>query len=218
MCVPLGATNRARIARHQQSIGETRLQLLTMREELQEQVAEELSVVRTDLAAVRTQLPSREDVLTRTVITAPLAGTVMNVRVTTTTGRNRARRASARPRAQGRAAGDRCPGQADGHGHGARRPSRPGAVSGLWPAQSAARSSAGCGRSRLTGSPTSAPASAYFLAKVEVEPAELKRAGAGNRVEPRHADRCHDPHRGADPLDYLIRPFVESITKSFRER
>ena len=42
--------------------------------------------MRTDLAAVRTQLPSREDVLTRTVVTAPLAGTVMNVRVTTTTG------------------------------------------------------------------------------------------------------------------------------------
>jgi HlyD family secretion protein/epimerase transport system membrane fusion protein len=37
------ASSRARIARHEQSIGETRLQLLTMREERGEQVADELS-------------------------------------------------------------------------------------------------------------------------------------------------------------------------------
>jgi len=80
------ASSWARIARHRQSIGETRLQLLTMREERREQAAEEISQVRTELAAVRSQLPARKDVLSRTMVTAPLDGTVMNVQVTTATG------------------------------------------------------------------------------------------------------------------------------------
>ena len=80
------ASSRALIARHQQSIGEAHMQLLAMRDELNEKVAEELSEVRTDLAAVQSQMPFRKNVLTRTVITAPMAGTVMNLHVSTTTG------------------------------------------------------------------------------------------------------------------------------------
>ncbi len=70
-----------------------------MREQRCEQVAEELSQVRTELAAVRSQLPSRKDVLARTVVTAPLRGTVLNVQVTTVSGVNRAGGPAPRSRA-----------------------------------------------------------------------------------------------------------------------
>jgi HlyD family secretion protein/epimerase transport system membrane fusion protein len=80
------AANRAQIARKGQEIGETRMQVLTMRDEEAERVNEELTKVRGGLAELRSQLASRKDVLTRTVVRAPISGTVMNVRVTTESG------------------------------------------------------------------------------------------------------------------------------------
>ena len=80
------ADNRARIAQNQQGIGETRMQLLALRDDLAERVNEELTKVRAELAELRSQMTSREDVLARTVIAAPISGTVMHVRVTTVSG------------------------------------------------------------------------------------------------------------------------------------
>ena len=210
------STNRAQIARHQQSIGETRLQLLTMREQLQEEVAEELSLVRTDLAAVRTQLPSREDVLTRTVVTAPLAGTVMNVRVTTTTGviepgdplldlvpRDVRLVIDARVKPTdmdtvhaGQAARVLFP--AYGHRNLPQIFGRLRSVSA----------------DRLTDERTGEP---YFLAKVEVEPAELERVAPEIELSPGMPTDVMILTGERTLLDYLVRPFVESVTKSFRE-
>jgi HlyD family type I secretion membrane fusion protein len=78
--------NLARVARTQQQIGETEIQLLTMREQDKERANDELTKVRASIAALRGELPSREDVFTRTVIQAPISGTIMNVKVTTETG------------------------------------------------------------------------------------------------------------------------------------
>jgi HlyD family type I secretion membrane fusion protein len=80
------AANRARIARGKQEIGETEIQLLTMKQEYKERANEELTKVRAGLAELRSQFPARADILTRTVIAAPIAGTVMKMRVTTETG------------------------------------------------------------------------------------------------------------------------------------
>ena len=80
------AGNRAQIARNEQRIGETEIQLLTMREQQREKVNEELASVRTALAELRSQVSSRADVLDRTLITAPISGTVMNLQVTTEAG------------------------------------------------------------------------------------------------------------------------------------
>jgi HlyD family type I secretion membrane fusion protein len=210
------ATNRAQIARHQQAIGETRLQLLTMREQLQEEVAEELSLVRTDLAAVRTQLPSREDVLTRTVVTAPLAGTVMNVRVTTTTGviepgdplldlvpkdvrlviDARVKPTDMDTVHAGQAARVLFP--AYGHRNLPQIFGRLRSVSA----------------DRLTDERTGEP---YFLAKVEVEPAELERVAPEIELSPGMPTDVMILTGERTLLDYLVRPFVESVTKSFRE-
>ncbi|RUV41329.1 MAG: HlyD family type I secretion periplasmic adaptor subunit [Mesorhizobium sp.] len=80
------ASNRAQVARNDQQIGETQFQLLNLRQQDSESANEDLAKVRTDLAELRSQLPSRQDVLARTDIVAPIAGTVMNFRVTTESG------------------------------------------------------------------------------------------------------------------------------------
>ncbi|CDX17948.1 Type I secretion membrane fusion protein, HlyD family [Mesorhizobium sp. ORS 3324] len=80
------ASNRAQVAHNDQQIGETQFQLLNLRQQDSETANEDLAKVRTDLAELRSQLPSRQDVLARTDIVAPIAGTVMNLRVTTETG------------------------------------------------------------------------------------------------------------------------------------
>lgn len=80
------ATNRARIAENEQAMGEAQLQLLTLTEERHERVNAEIADVRRMLSELRGQLPSREDILARTVIRAPIDGTIMNVRATTESG------------------------------------------------------------------------------------------------------------------------------------
>jgi HlyD family type I secretion membrane fusion protein len=80
------AANRAKMSENAQQVGETRLQLLTLAEERQEKIGGELAEVRRVVAEIKGQLPSREDILDRTVIRAPIDGTVMNPRVNTETG------------------------------------------------------------------------------------------------------------------------------------
>ncbi|RJT41256.1 HlyD family type I secretion periplasmic adaptor subunit [Mesorhizobium waimense] len=80
------ASNRSQVARNEQQIGETELQLLNLRQQDSETANEDLAKVRGNLAELRSQLPSRQDVLTRTAIVAPIAGTVMNLRVRTESG------------------------------------------------------------------------------------------------------------------------------------
>jgi HlyD family type I secretion membrane fusion protein len=80
------AENRAKIAENAQAIGETRLQLLTIGEERQEKIGAELADIRRIVAEIKGELPSREDSLDRTVIRAPIDGTVMNLQVNTENG------------------------------------------------------------------------------------------------------------------------------------
>lgn len=80
------AGNRATIAQNRQKIGETELQLLASRQQVREEASRELAEVRSEIATIRSQLPDRADVLSRTRITAPITGTVMNIQVTTETG------------------------------------------------------------------------------------------------------------------------------------
>jgi HlyD family secretion protein len=80
------ASNRAGIARLEQGIGETEMQLLASRQQIREEVAEELTRVRAELSMIRSQLPERADALARTQVTAPMAGRVMNIQITTEQG------------------------------------------------------------------------------------------------------------------------------------
>ena len=80
------AENRASVARSEQQIGETEMQLLNLRQQDREKASEDLAKVRGDLAELHSQLPARQDALTRTAVVAPISGTVMHLRVTTESG------------------------------------------------------------------------------------------------------------------------------------
>lgn len=80
------ASHRATIARLEQQIGETELQLVATRQQNREAVSGELADIRAELSTIRSQLPERADALARTVVTAPIAGQVLNLRVTTEVG------------------------------------------------------------------------------------------------------------------------------------
>ncbi|NDW53447.1 HlyD family type I secretion periplasmic adaptor subunit [Aliiroseovarius sp. PrR006] len=80
------AANRASIARLGQQIGETELQLAAIGQQAKEEISEELSQVRTELATIRSQIPERMDALHRTIVKAPISGQILNIQVTTETG------------------------------------------------------------------------------------------------------------------------------------
>ena len=80
------AANVAAIARARQTIAETELQVLNLDAQMQDQIAEEISQVRTEIQTLREELRHSEDVLDRTVISAPVAGTVVELQFHTIGG------------------------------------------------------------------------------------------------------------------------------------
>ena len=74
------------IARAQQQIGETQLQILTTDAERTDQVTTRLEQLRVELATVTEKLNSSVDILKRTTINAPIAGVVLNMRFKTNGG------------------------------------------------------------------------------------------------------------------------------------
>jgi HlyD family type I secretion membrane fusion protein len=78
--------HRALIARAQQRRGETELQIIDLRNRRSEEVADELRDVQGRLTELRERLIVAADELHRTVITAPTAGIVMDLRFRTTGG------------------------------------------------------------------------------------------------------------------------------------
>ena len=80
------AENRAAIARARQAIGEAELQIITQQRTFQDEVAGQLSQVQGELAALEERLRASQDVLTRTQITAPVSGRVVQLRFRTAGG------------------------------------------------------------------------------------------------------------------------------------
>jgi HlyD family secretion protein/epimerase transport system membrane fusion protein len=76
----------AEIARAQQQIGETRLQILGVDAERADQIAAEQDKVRAELAEVNERLQGSADVVKRTVVVAPVNGTVVDVKFRTIGG------------------------------------------------------------------------------------------------------------------------------------
>lgn len=80
------AQNRARIARNLQAIGETRIEKASLEDDWRERAGDELAEARAELAEAKSRLPKTEDALTRTVVRAPLAGTIVELAFTTVGG------------------------------------------------------------------------------------------------------------------------------------
>ncbi len=80
------AANHAAIARAEQSIGESRLQILNLDVRRRDEAANRLGEVRTQIADLEERMTGTKDVLSRTVVTAPVDGTIFNLRIQTTGG------------------------------------------------------------------------------------------------------------------------------------
>jgi HlyD family secretion protein/epimerase transport system membrane fusion protein len=80
------AENVASIARARQNIGETELQIVNLGSVRLDEIVSELAETRSELAAVEERLHAQRDILDRTLVTAPVSGTVMQKRFHTTGG------------------------------------------------------------------------------------------------------------------------------------
>lgn len=80
------ARNEADIARTEQAMGETRLRILSVDSDFLDGVAKELESSRADLAELEERLTAAEDILRRTAITAPVSGTIVEMRFKTAGG------------------------------------------------------------------------------------------------------------------------------------
>lgn len=76
----------ADVAKTKQQIGEAQFELLSMDADRMDQISAEADRSRNELAEVRERLRASEDVLARTTITAPVDGTVLNLRFSTVGG------------------------------------------------------------------------------------------------------------------------------------
>lgn len=79
-------SNRAAIARAGQVIAEARQQMRSLRSELAERVAGELAETRRSVTTLAEKLRATADRLARTAVTAPVAGTVVDLRIKTAGG------------------------------------------------------------------------------------------------------------------------------------
>ena len=80
------AADRAAIARAGQVIAEARQQSLSLESSQADDIAAELAATRKGLAGLAERIRATADQLARTVVTAPVDGTVVNVRIKTTGG------------------------------------------------------------------------------------------------------------------------------------
>jgi HlyD family type I secretion membrane fusion protein len=80
------AQNRAAIARAQQAIGETSLQIDDLGAENLTEIVAELREVENEIADVRERIAAAEDILRRTEVIAPVSGVVVNLQVHTAGG------------------------------------------------------------------------------------------------------------------------------------
>lgn len=78
--------NRARIARAKQSIGETNLRILDLRTVMVNEAVGKLREVQAEQIDLAERIAAADDVLKRTVIIAPLAGTVVGLQIHTAGG------------------------------------------------------------------------------------------------------------------------------------
>ncbi|WP_231712406.1 HlyD family type I secretion periplasmic adaptor subunit [Vineibacter terrae] len=209
------ANNEARIARIQQQIGETEIQLLTMRDQDKERANDELTKVREQLAVLRSELPGREDILTRTVIQAPIAGVVMNVKVTTEAG----------VVGPGQALLDIVPGEAKLIIDARLKPNDIDVVQPGMRARVLLTAYRQRVMPQIFGTLRSASADrlvddrtgeAYFLAKIEVDADDIARL-KDVRLAPGMSAEVMILTGERTVMDYLLRPLIESFIKSFRE-
>ena len=208
--------NLAQIASNYQEIGATEMELATAIQQEREKADIELTTVRGELATLRTKLPAQEDILDRTVVTAAIHGTVMNVRVTTETG-------VVMP---GAPLLDLVPLDGKLVIDARVQPIDIDVVHPGMEAKVVLSAFAQRNLPQIQGTLRSISADAltdertghqYFLAKVEIDQDDLSVLGGRLELVPGMPAEVFILTGERTALDYLVRPFLESITRSFRE-
>jgi HlyD family secretion protein/epimerase transport system membrane fusion protein len=207
---------RAQMASAEQQIGETRLQLLALDAQNAEKIADELDQVRAQLDTARQQLAASKDVLGRTVVTAPVSGTVVGLQVKTEGGvvRPGERLMDVVPdhdaliieaRVSPKDVDVVHPGLAAQIHLSAFSSREQPRIDGVVKTISA---------DRLTDAQTGVP---YYLARVEVDPKTLRRFSPHARLVPGMPADVLIVTGERTLLDYLTEPFLNVLRRSFRE-
>lgn len=204
------------IARAQQQIGETHLQILMTDAERTDQVTTKLEQLRVELSTVTEKLNSSVDILKRTVITAPLAGVVLNMRFKTNGGVLR----PADPILDIVPAEDTLlidakisPNDIDVVRAGLAAKVQLSAYSG----RSAPRLNGTVRTVSADRMVDDATRQAYYLARVQVDREEIRQSHSGIELIPGMPAEVLIVTGERTMMGYLFQPFLDALWRSFRE-
>ncbi len=207
---------QASIASARQQIGETKLQLIAADAERADRIAANLDKTQSQLIELEEKMMSSKDVLSRTVVTAPVAGTIVNMQFKTESGVI----PPGKPILDIVPADEKlvidaqvAPNDIDIVRKGLQAKVQLSAIS----SRSAPRID-GVVRSvsadRLTDDKSG---NVYYLARVEVNHADLKRFGPDLELVAGMPADVLIVTGERTMLNYLFRPFMDAIWKTFRE-
>jgi HlyD family secretion protein/epimerase transport system membrane fusion protein len=211
------AQNEAMIARAEQGIGETRMQMLTVEAERLDKITTEFSTTRAELDSVEERLAAQLDTLNRTVVAAPVSGIVMKKRFHTSGG-------VVRP---GDPIMDIVP--SDSHLLIIEARVSPVDVDEVYREQEArVVFSAFASRilPQITGSIQSVSADSlmdeisgakYYSVRVVVSEEDLARLGEDVSLTPGMPAEVYIVTGERTPLQYLLKPLTDTLRRSFRE-
>lgn len=206
----------AAISRTRQVIGEAEMEMLSLQADRLDKVAEQLDRVRGELAGVTERLQASRDVLTRTAVTAPIGGTIVNLRFKTVEG-------VVRP---GEPIVDIVP---DGETlliDARVAPIDVDAVSVGLAAQVRLTAFSSRGLPQIGGVVRSVSADSlvepgtnqpYYLARVEVDRAELEHLSSLVELVPGMPAEVLIVRKERTMVEYLFEPFRDAFRRSFRE-
>jgi HlyD family type I secretion membrane fusion protein len=210
------AENVAAVARTRQSIGETHLQVVNEDAVRLDKIVTELAETRSELASVEERLNAQRDVLERTVVTAPVAGVIVQKRFHTTGG----------VVGPGQAILDIVPQDAELLIDAQVRPvdiddvaqGQRARIHFLAYSERTLPQIWGNVRSVSADSLLDEPTGMrYYLAKVEVPPKELEKLGKDVSITPGMPAETLIMTGERTLLEYLVQPLVDSLRRAFRE-
>ncbi|MEO1250195.1 MAG: HlyD family type I secretion periplasmic adaptor subunit [Pseudomonadota bacterium] len=206
----------ARIAQAQEAIGETELQIMSVRSDRAEDVEAQLASVGTELAELEQALRQERDQLARTEIVAPVGGTILDLRFQTIGG----------VILPGEAVLDIVPDNEELLIDARVSPSDIDQVTPDLPAQVVFPSFPQRNLPRLTGTVRTVGADAledprdgqrYYSVRIGIGREQFSQLDADIVLKPGMPAEGYITTGERTFLTYLIRPFVDTVRRSFRE-
>lgn len=206
----------ARIAQAQEAVGETELQIMSVRSDRAEDVEAQLASVGTELAELEQALRQERDQLARTEIVAPVGGTILDLRFQTIGG----------VILPGEAVLDIVPDNEELLIDARVSPSDIDQVTTDLPAQVIFPSFPQRNLPRLTGTVRTVGADAledprdgqrYYTVRIGIGREQFSKLDADIVLKPGMPAEGYITTGERTFLTYLIRPFVDTVRRSFRE-